>query len=108
MLNKCMFTGRIASDLRFFDDGAPRVIFTLAVDRNYKNSQQEYETDFFRFIAWRSTAEFIMKHCEKGDMIQIVAHARQRQRPDSNGQSMETVEFGVDEIYFCRKKRKQE
>ena len=108
MLNSCNFTGRLASDPKFFEtNGVSRVVFTLAVDRDHKLDNGEYETDFLDFIAWRATAEFVNKYFHKGDLATVSnARAQVRVYDDSDGQKHRRVEFLADQVYFGQSKKR--
>ena len=110
MLNSCVFTGRIASDPRFFQtEGVPRCVFTLAVDRDQKRDDGEYDTDFLDFITWRGTAEFVKNYFHKGDLCTVAnARAQVHTYEDADGNKQRKVEFLVDRVYFGQAKRKEE
>lgn len=50
--------------------------FTLAVTRDRKNQEGEYETDFINIQVWGKTAELTAEYCKKGDMIGIQGEFR--------------------------------
>jgi len=110
MLNSCDFTGRLAGDPKVFEkDGVLRAVFTLAVDRDQKQEDGTYETDFLDFIAWRSTAEFVQKYFHSGDMATVSnARAQVRRFIDSNNVKQRRVEFAVDRVYFGQAKKRDE
>jgi len=110
MLNMCVFSGRFASEPKFFqNDGVARCVFTLAVDRDQKLENGEYETDFLDFIAWRGTAEFVQKYFHKGDLATVAnARAQVHTYEDSNGNRQRKTEFVVDRIYFGQKRKAEE
>lgn len=74
-MNKLNIIGRITHDieLRKTTSGTSVVQIDIAVRRNFKNSNNEYETDFFNVDAYGNNAEFIAKYFHKGDPIGIVA-----------------------------------
>lgn len=45
---------------------------SIAVGRNFKNKNGEYETDFFNFTVWGNQAEYLHNYCKKGDRIALV------------------------------------
>lgn len=108
MLNSCDFTGRIVSEPKFFESG-PRALFTLAVDRDQKNENGEYDSDYLDFIAWRSTAEFVQKYFHQGDMVSVSnARAQVRSYVDSSGVKHRKVEFVAGIVYFGQAKKSDE
>lgn len=65
MLNHITIMGRLTRDpeLRRTGSGIAVTSFTLAVDRDFKSSNNgEAETDFIDCVAWRSTGEFVGKY----------------------------------------------
>ena len=55
--------GRLVKDpeLKTTNSGKAVVSATIAVDRQYKNSNGEKQTDFFNITAWEGKAEFISR-----------------------------------------------
>ena len=71
-MNKHILIGRITKDLELEHLGekqTARVRFDLAVNRKYRNSRGEFDTDFFHCVAFRPTAENIVKYFKKGSLI---------------------------------------
>ena len=73
MLNHITVMGRLTRDpeLRRTGSGIAVTSFTVAVDRDLKNSCGETETDFIDCVAWRQTGEFVSKYFTKGSMIVV-------------------------------------
>jgi single-strand DNA-binding protein len=100
-LNRCMFVGKIVSDVELqYSGDMPYLRFRLAVrrPRSNKNGQQ---TDFVPCVAFRSTAEFISKYFKKGDYIYIVASYRADEYQAEDGTRRRSHDFYVDEAGFC-------
>lgn len=55
---------------------------TIAVKRPFKNSNGEYESDFFDFTLWGSTAEFLVNYAEKGSVIVLKGRIQNRKFND--------------------------
>lgn len=58
-------------DLKEVANGKKTCNVTLAVKRSYKNSNNQYDTDFITCKAFGQKAELISQYCKKGDMIGI-------------------------------------
>jgi len=56
LLNRVVLIGRLTKDpeLRYTPNGVAVCNFTLASDRNFKNSQGERDTDFINCVVYRS------------------------------------------------------
>ena len=101
MLNRVVLIGRLTKDpdLRYTTSGVPVTRFTLAVNRNFTNSQGEREADFIPIQTWRGTAENCAKYLSKGRMV-AVAGRIQTGSYDKDGQRHYTTEVVADEVRF--------
>ena len=74
MINNVVLTGRLTKDveLKYYNGEKSVAYFTIAVNRNYKNANGEYDADFINCKAYRNTAEYLAKYCNKGDLIGVV------------------------------------
>ena len=72
-MNNVIFSGRLtaAPELRYLNnqDQTAVATYTLAVQRDYKGQNGDYETDFFRCKAFGRQAEFAQKYLHKGIKI---------------------------------------
>ena len=73
MVNQIVLVGRIARapETKTTETGKKVATLTLAVPRNYKNANGEYETDFFPVAIWNGIAETTSQYCRKGDLIGV-------------------------------------
>lgn len=73
MLNQIVLVGRLTADPKIKSlEGGQRVSnLILAVQRDYKNFEGIYETDFIPFKIWNNLADKINEYCHKGDMVGI-------------------------------------
>jgi len=58
-------------DLKETSTGKKTCNVTLAITRNYKNNNGEYESDFVTCKAFGQKAELLSSYCKKGDTIGI-------------------------------------
>lgn len=108
MLNQISVMGRIVRDpeLRRTNSGKPVTSFTLACDRDFKNSKTgEKEVDFLDCVAWNSTAEIVEKYFHKGQMAVASGRLQIRQYTDKNGQKRRHAEILASSVYFCGGKK---
>ena len=71
-MNKIILSGRIANDLVLRNTGkTDAILFNLAVQRNYKANDGNYESDFISCKAFGNTANFIHNYFKKGDAIEL-------------------------------------
>jgi single-strand DNA-binding protein len=106
MLNKVILTGRLTAkpELKSTQSGVNVTSFSLAVQRNYKNGSGEYDTDFLNLTAWRSQAEFLCKHFDKGNLVTVVGSLTSRKYEDANGNKRVAYEVVCDEVMFAESK----
>lgn len=73
MYNKITLIGRLTKDpdLKYTKNGNAVSRMTLAVDRRYKSSDGEQQTDFIPIIAWNKLAETVANYLEKGKLIAV-------------------------------------
>lgn len=100
MLNSVQLSGRLAQDVKFktTENGVQKAQFNIAVQRNYKNQQGEYDADFFRVIAFRSTAEVAANYLKKGDRVNVAGRLQQRSFENDEGQRITLVEVVVENL----------
>lgn len=103
MLNRVVLMGRLVADpeLRNTQNGTSVVQFRLAVERDYTPKGQEKQTDFIDIVAWRNTAEFIVKYFEKGQLIALTGTIQTRSYTDRQGNKRIVTEVIADQVYFC-------
>lgn len=107
MLNSISVSGRLVRDpeLRRTDSGKAVTSFSVACDRDFKNSQTgEKEVDFLDCVAWGSTAETVERYFRKGQMAMVTGRLQIRQYTDKNGQKRRYAEILVSSVYFCGSK----
>lgn len=102
MLNHIIVAGRLTKDpeLRKTQSGVSVVSFTVACDRDFKNSEGTRDTDFITITAWRSTAEFVEKYFTKGRMAIVSGRLQNRSWTDKNGDKRISAEILADNVYF--------
>ena len=73
MLNNCILVGRLVNEptIEALENGRKRSEITLAVQRQFKNTEGEYETDFVPVALYEGIADNTANYCKKGDVIGI-------------------------------------
>jgi len=99
-MNKAFLIGRITKEpeIKYTQSGVGVVSFTIAVDRDVKDDQGNYITDFINCVAWRNQAEFIANWIKKGYLIAISGSIQVRSWQTSNGENRSTTEVIVDSV----------
>lgn len=72
-MNNYTLIGRLVKDIEIKESENKKkyAYMTIAVNRTYKNSNDEYETDFIDMIVWNELAERVSTYCHKGDLIAV-------------------------------------
>ena len=73
MLNQLILVGRLTKDIEIekIDDDKEMAILNLAIPRNFKNTNGEYDTDYVQVCAFNGIATNVAEYCQKGDLIGI-------------------------------------
>ena len=72
MLNQVILVGRLTTNLELKEEGEKKLAtLTLAIPRNFKNADGEYDTDFITCVLWNAVAENTAEYCKKGDIVGI-------------------------------------
>ena len=106
-MNKVILVGNLTKDPELIttSNGVDVSRFTIAVQRKYKNANEEYESDFISCVAWRSSAEFIHKYFKKGNKIGIVGNIQTRSYDAEDGTKRYVTEVVVEECEFVQSKK---
>lgn len=101
MLNTIVIQGRLAADceVKNTPNGALATNFAVAVQRNFKNNQGQYDTDFIDCVSFEKTP-FISKYFHKGDSIIVTGELQTRIWTDDNGKKHKSYTVNVSKAYF--------
>lgn len=102
MINNVVVTGRLtrAVDLRYTSNGTAFASFTLAVDRPFKNQNNEKETDFINCVMWRKPAENLANYTNKGSLIGVEGRIQTRNYDNGQGQRVYVTEVLAERFTF--------
>lgn len=111
-MNKINLIGRVVKkpELKMMTSGKEVVEFSLAVNRSFKNSNGDYDTDFFNCRAYGNLAKTISKFTEKGDKLGIVGSVYNNNYEDKEGIKRIFTYIAVQELDFVSQapKKKEE
>lgn len=107
MLNKVILTGRLTAtpELKTTPAGVSVTQFSLAVQRNYRDGDKNYPTDFINIVAWRKSAEFAVNYFDKGQLMSVVGSLQSRSYTDKNSVKRTVYEVVAEEIQFAESRR---
>ena len=106
-LNQVIIAGRLTHppDFRLTPSGHPVVNLHLAVNRNYRNRQGDWQQDttFASVIAWGKTAEAANDHLDTGSAVLVDGRLQSRTVENHNG-SRTYLEVTATTIQFLTRK----
>lgn len=108
-MNNVNLTGRTTQDieLKCTSNGVSYTMFSLAVNRKFKDQNGEYITDFIPCVAWRSQAEYLSKYVAKGNLIEVTGEIQQRTYQTQSGETKYIIEVVLDSIKNLTPKPKE-
>jgi single-strand DNA-binding protein len=106
MINQVTLVGRLTKDpdLRLTPEGTHVVNLTLAVNRQFKNQNGEYEADFVQCTLWRKTAENTANYCRKGSIIGITGRIHTRNYTNPEGKRVYITEVVAENVQFLSRR----
>lgn len=100
-MNSCVMVGRLTKDVDFRVNGDKSTAkFTIAVNREFKNSQGNYDADFINCTAFGKRAETIQKYFTKGQQVCVKGPWRTGSYDAQDGTKRYTNELLVEGFTF--------
>lgn len=108
MLNQIVLVGRLVKtpELKVTDNGKKTSVITLAVPRNYKNQDGQYDTDFLECVLWTGIAENTAEYCKTGDMIGVKGRVQSRVIEKEDGTKRKKTEIVAEKVTFLSSSNK--
>lgn len=99
-LNLCVFSGRLTDKPSGgqTNNGRSFSRFSIAVRRNYKNSNGDYDADFINCVAFSGAADYLMKYGNKGDKVNVSGELHNNNWTDQNGNDRRDQQLTVRDI----------
>lgn len=109
MLNSTVITGRLTKNPELRQVGEnqiPVLNFTLAVERDFTDDNNERKADFIPVVAWNGLAKFIAGHFGRGGAISVQGRLQSRNWDDAEGKKHYAIELIADNAYFAGESKK--
>lgn len=108
MQNSVNLVGRLTKDIevKTFDSGDKIANFCIAVQRNFKNRQGDYESDFINCQARNNTADFLFKYFKKGDFCPVTGEIRTR-KYEKDGENRTATYVDVSNVTFVSSRKSE-
>lgn len=106
MINNVTLIGRLTRDaeLRYTPSNIATAQFNIACNRNFKNSNDEYDADFINCVMWREQAERFCNWTRKGMLVGIVGRIQTRSYENQQGQRVYVTEVVAENFQVLEKR----
>lgn len=108
-MNKVFLVGNLTRDPELSEtpNGIAVCRFSIAVTRDYANSEGTRDADFFNITVWRGRAENCGKYLKKGNKVAIVGSLQTRSYEDKDGIKRNVTDVIANEVEFLTPKGTQ-
>lgn len=107
-MNNVSLIGRTTKDaeIRYTQGENSKAVATttIAVNRNFENSQGQREADFIQVVIWGKRAEAFANYVKKGHQVGVTGELRTRNY-ENNGHKVYVTEVLVSDFTFLEKKQ---
>lgn len=109
-MNNVVLLGRLTRDaeLRYTPSGKPVCQFTMAVQRNYKNKDGNYDADFINIVMWGKNGELLSKSVMKGQRVLINGQLQIRSYTNKEGNKRWITEVIANKFDYIENKNKED
>jgi len=98
MINRVVLVGRLTRDpeVRYTSGGIAVASFTVAINRQFTNSQGERDADFIGCTIWQKPAENFAKYTHKGALVGIDGRIQTSSYDNKQGQRVYRTDVIVE------------
>ena len=109
-MNVVILIGRLTkdNDVKYRQEGGMIVNNTIAVNRDYKNTNGEYDTDFINFSVFGKTAEFINNYTRKGVQVALEGSWQVKSYQASDGTTRVSNTLAVNKVTLLESIKQKE
>ena len=101
MINNIMLIGRIANNPKLIEENGHKCSYiTLANNREFKNSEGIYETDFIDIKVFYPMCDSLVEYCHKGDLIGVKGRLETSVYEKGNGEKFKITFVFATKITF--------
>jgi single-strand DNA-binding protein len=99
-MNVVVLVGRITKDIevRYTEKDLAVSNFTIAVRKDYKNANGEYESDFINCVSFGNISEYLKKYAIKGNLIAVSGRIQTRNYEDKEGNKRYLTEVFANKV----------
>ena len=109
-MNNLMLVGRLVKDpeIKELDSGKKVSNITLAINRNFKNVDGVYETDFVDCVMWDGIANNDSEYCKKGDVVGVRGRLQTSLYEDKEGKTLKNIDVIAEKITFLSSRHREQ
>lgn len=106
MINNVTLIGRLTRDaeLRYTPSNIATAQFNVACNRNFKNTNGEYDADFINCVMWREQAERFCNWTKKGMLVGITGRIQTRSYEGNDGKRVYVTEVVAENFQILEKR----
>lgn len=108
-MNNVILVGRLTGEPEItpIEDNKKVTTVILAVNRNFKNADGIYESDFVRCVLWNSIASTTTEYCHTGDVIGVKGRLQTSKYEDENGKTHYVTDVIAERVTFLSSNKKE-
>ena len=108
-MNQLLLIGRLTKESELLNSqGATSYLRnSIAIKKTQKNENGEYDTDFYNFVAFGKTAEYLTQYCPKGTLILLKGHLSVGKITTEKG-NIQTNDIICDNVEILSKPQNQQ
>lgn len=105
-MNRTLLVGRVTKDIELqkTQSGKSVANFSLAVTKDYKNEQGNYDAYFFQVQAWNAAAEYLATYAKQGDIIGVDGKLESHSFEDRAGNKRTVVQVIAERVKIIHSK----
>lgn len=109
-MNNVVLMGRLTREpeLRYSKNKKAVCQFTLAVQRDYKNKEGNYDADFINIVMWGNNGERLSQTVTKGQRVLVQGQIQIRSYENKNGDKRWVTEIIANKFNYIENKIKSD
>lgn len=109
MLNNVGIVGRIANNPKLIEENGHKCSYiVLAVNRDFRNNEGIYETDFIDIKVFYPMCDSLVEYCHKGDLIGVKGRLETGVCENENGEKFKITFVFAEKITFLSSRKSKE
>lgn len=108
-MNKIILSGNLCRDIETnYYNNKLCLRNSIAVKRDFKNKNNEYDTDFFNITLWGQLAEYIKNYADKGTKVLIAGRLLNNEYEAEDGTKKHSNEVQVESIEILSERKNKD